>query len=80
MPVTAWTVFKASFIRRQYFFEKTSALGPFTVNITGQRYECLFRNHFILAWMCGSDYFYTKWNFSAHCKSSEATAEATFWK
>ena len=31
------------------FFEETCALGPLTVTAIGQSYECLLRNHVILA-------------------------------
>ena len=41
--------FTASFIIEPFFFEETCALGLFTITITGQRYECLLRNHIITA-------------------------------
>ncbi|GBN75379.1 hypothetical protein AVEN_8064-1 [Araneus ventricosus] len=44
---TVWCGFTASFIIGPYFFEETGALGPVTVTVTGQRYECLLRNHVI---------------------------------
>ena len=47
--VTVWYGFTVSFIIRSYFFKETNALGPVTVTVSDQRYECLLRNHAILA-------------------------------
>ncbi|GBN58893.1 hypothetical protein AVEN_84747-1 [Araneus ventricosus] len=47
--VTVWCGFTASFIMGPYFFEETGALDPVTITVTGQRYECLLRNHVIPA-------------------------------
>ena len=61
VTVTAWSEFTASFIIGHYFFKEMGALGPVTVTVNGQRYECLLRNHVIpalTAWMYGSDHFY----------------------
>ncbi|GBL94545.1 hypothetical protein AVEN_235631-1 [Araneus ventricosus] len=45
--VNVWCGFTASYIIGPYCFKETGALGPVTV--TGQRYECLLRNHVIPA-------------------------------
>ncbi|GBM66465.1 hypothetical protein AVEN_146293-1 [Araneus ventricosus] len=47
--VTVWCGVTESFIIGPYFFEETGALGPVTVTVTDQLYECLLRNHVIPA-------------------------------
>ena len=79
-----WKEYKALFIIGPYFFEETGALGSVTVTVTGQRYECLLRNHDIPAlqqrgWV-DRIIFMQEGASSAHCKSDEAAAEAAFQK
>ena len=38
---------KISFITGPYFLDEKGALGPFTVTVTDQHYECLLRNYVI---------------------------------
>ena len=47
--VIVWCGLTVSFIIGLYFFKETGALGPVTVTVTAQYYECLLRNHVIPA-------------------------------